>query len=57
MATFWELIGQLAVALTLGTSKAAGALFLLRILTATWSVLLNNGIFGSFCATWLRWFA
>lgn len=55
MATFWELVGQLAVALTMGTSKAAGALFLLRILTTTWSVILDNSIFSSFYATCLRW--
>lgn len=56
MATFWELIGQLAVALTMGTSKAAGALFLLRILTKFWSVLLDNSIFGSLYTSSLHWF-
>lgn len=50
MATFWELIGQLAVALTMGTSKAAGALFLLRILTTSWSVLLDDVIFNNWYA-------
>ncbi|KAG6365590.1 hypothetical protein INS49_007201 [Diaporthe citri] len=40
MATFWELVGQLAVSITMGTSKAAGALFLLRILTATWQKMI-----------------
>lgn len=48
MATFWELIGQLAVSLTMGTSKAAGALFLLRILTTSWSVPPNHSFSTAF---------
>ncbi|KAI3391087.1 hypothetical protein diail_7965 [Diaporthe ilicicola] len=40
MATLWELVGQLAVSLTMGTSKAAGAMFLLRILTTSWQKMI-----------------